>query len=66
MESTFEEIIKEWGNDTEEKRKKVLEKIKTLDGGELTSDVSVTFFLMKLLETFDQLPAHQSNRRRKK
>lgn len=55
MGSTFEEMIKEWGNDTEEKRKKVLEKIKTLDGAELQV-IYQSLFFDEIMEAFNQLP----------
>lgn len=47
MGNSFEEMVKKWDNDTEEKRKKVLEKIKTLDSGELQV-IYQSLFLMKL------------------
>lgn len=55
MSSIFEEMIKEWGNDTEEKRKKVLEKIKTLDRAELQI-IYQSIFFDEIMETFNQLP----------
>lgn len=55
MGSTFEEMIKEWGNDTEEKRKKVLEKIKTLDGPELQV-IYQSLFFDEIMESLRNLP----------
>lgn len=55
MGSTFEEMIKQWGSDTAEKRKKVLEKIKMLNGAELQVMYQSLFF-DEIMEAFNKLP----------
>jgi UDP-2,3-diacylglucosamine pyrophosphatase LpxH len=55
MKSTFEEIAKEWDNDAEQKRKKVLEKIKKLDSAELQV-IYQSLFLDEIMQNFEDLP----------
>ena len=56
MENSFEETIKEWGNDTEEKRRKVLDTIKNLDAAELQV-IYQSLFFDEIIETFNRIPA---------
>ncbi len=55
MSSTFEEMLRESGDVSEEKRKKVLEKIKIMDGADLRV-IYQSLFFDEIMETFDQLP----------
>lgn len=55
MGSTIEEVTRTRGSDTEKKRVKVLEKVKTLSGSDLQV-IYQSLFFHEIMKTFDQLP----------
>ncbi len=55
MDTTSEEMLRETGNLAEEKRRKVLEKIKTIDEAELQV-IYQSLFFDEIIDTFNQLP----------